>query len=168
MSEQTFTLRSDDLGGNFKHEQLADIFGYSGGNVSPHLAWSNPPKGAKSFVVFCHDADAPTPSGFWHWAVFDIPASVRELPTGAGDPENKLLLSPAFMAEVDTGKAAYCGPCPPKGDFVHMYLFTVYALDVESLGIEPSTPLAQAAFMMVMQHELGRASLVSYYKPEKE
>lgn len=168
MSISTFTLRSDDLGGNFTADQLANIFGYSGKNLSPHLAWSNVPEGTKSFAVFCHDPDAPTPSGFWHWAVFDIPADVRELPSDAGNPEKGLLPGNAFMAEVDTGMASYCGPCPPKGDFVHTYLFTVYALNVESLGVKPSTPLAQAAFMMVMQHEIARASIVSYYKPDKE
>ncbi|MBD5782339.1 YbhB/YbcL family Raf kinase inhibitor-like protein [Pelagicoccus sp. NFK12] len=163
----TFTLRSNDLGGNFTDEQLANIFGYNGGNVSPHLAWENAPEGTKSFAVICHDPDAPTPSGFWHWAVFDIPASVSELPSGAGNPEKNLLPEKSFMSEVDTGMAAYCGPCPPLGDFTHTYLFTVYALDVESLGITPQTPLAQASFMMVMQHELARASIVSYYKPKK-
>ncbi len=163
----TFTLRSNDLGGNFTDEQLADIFGYNGSNVSPHLAWENAPAGTKSFAVLCHDPDAPTPSGFWHWAVFDIPGDVSELPSGAGNPQSGLLPEKAFMAEVDTGMAAYCGPCPPLGDFAHTYLFTVYALDVESLGITPQTPLAQATFMMVMQHELGRASIVSYYKPKK-
>lgn len=168
MSISTFTLRSDDLGGNFTPDQLANIFGYSGKNTSPHLAWSNAPEGTKSFAVFCHDPDAPTPSGFWHWAVFDIPADVTELPSDAGDPEKGLLPGKAFMGEVDTGMASYCGPCPPTGDFVHMYLFTVYALNVESLEIAPDTPLAQAAFKMVMQHEIGRASIVAYYKPEKE
>lgn len=163
----TFTVSSNDLGGNFTQEQLANIFGYNGGNVSPHLAWENVPEGTKSFAVFCHDPDAPTPSGFWHWAVFDIPASVTELSSGAGDPEKKLLPEKAFMAEVDTGMAAYCGPCPPLGDFTHSYIFTVYALSVESLGITAQTPLAQATFMMVTQHELARASIISYYKPEK-
>ncbi|MBC2607604.1 YbhB/YbcL family Raf kinase inhibitor-like protein [Pelagicoccus albus] len=167
MSKDLFTLSSNDLGGNFAPEQLADIFGYSGKNVSPHLAWTNVPEGTKSFVVTCFDPDAPTQSGFWHWAVFDIPASVSELPTGAGNPGTGLLPEKAFMAEVDTGMAAYCGPCPPLGDFTHTYLFTVIALDVETLGIKANTPLAQAMFMTVMQHELGRASIVSYYKPAK-
>lgn len=165
--KSTFTLRSDDLGGNFTNEQLANIFGYEGGNVSPHLAWENAPEGTKSFVVFCHDPDAPTPSGFWHWAVFDIPAEVTELASDAGNPEKELLPEKAFMAEVDTGMASYCGPCPPLGDFTHSYVYTVYALDVESLGVTPQTPLAQATFMMVMQHELARASIISYYKPAK-
>lgn len=161
---KTFTLRSKTLGGNFTEEQLADIFGCSGKNISPQLQWENAPEGTKSFALCMHDPDAPTPSGFYHWAVFNIPANVSELPEGAGNPDKGLLPDKAFMGKGDSGMQAYTGPCPPEGDFIHRYVITVHALDTDSPDIDADTPLAQAFFKIVMQHELGRASMLVYYK----
>jgi phosphatidylethanolamine-binding protein (PEBP) family uncharacterized protein len=81
-----FTLTSSDVknGGTLAEEQVFNGFGCSGGNVSPQLAWSNPPAGTKSFVVTVYDPDAPTGSGWWHWVVYDVRATAMELPKGAG------------------------------------------------------------------------------------
>lgn len=163
-NDTTFTLSSNDLGGNFTEQHVANIMGSSGQNRSPHLTWDNPPPDAKSFAVTMHDPDAPTPSGFWHWAVFNIPGNVRELPAGAGDPLKELLPTGAIMGRADTGEASYCGPCPPEGDFIHRYIITVYALSTPTLDVDPETPLAQATFKIVTGPELARASLISYYK----
>src|SRR5271169_570287 len=89
------TLTSPDVkpGAMIADEQVANGFGCSGGNVSPALSWSGAPKGTKSFALSVYDPDAPTGSGFWHWVMFDIPASVTSLPKNAGDP--KATLAPA-------------------------------------------------------------------------
>ena len=164
MSNSTFTLRSSDLGGSFSHSQVMNSFGCSGGNVSPHLQWENAPEGTQSFAVTMHDPDAPAESGFWHWAVFNIPAGTTELKAGAGDPDKGLLPEDAFMGIADTGQKGYGGPCPPEGDRPHKYIITVHALKTAKPGLKSDTPLAQALFQIIMQHEIGRASIIAYHQ----
>lgn len=82
----SFTVTSTTLtdGAAWSPEQLSGIFGVPGGkDVSPQLSWSGAPEDTKSYAVTLYDPDAPTGSGFWHWAVADIPATVTELPEGA-------------------------------------------------------------------------------------
>ncbi|MBH0120362.1 YbhB/YbcL family Raf kinase inhibitor-like protein, partial [Rhodococcus sp. CX] len=83
----TFQVTSEDFaeGEEWKLAQASGAFGIpGGGDVSPQLSWSGFPAETKSFVVTVFDPDAPTASGFWHWAVANIPATVTELPAGAG------------------------------------------------------------------------------------
>lgn len=164
MSKSTFTLISDDLGGTFSDTQVASGMGCSGGNISPHLKWINPPEGTKSYAITMHDPDAPTDSGFWHWAVFNVPGDITEIQSGAGDPAKGLLPEGAFMGKADTGEHAYGGPCPPEGDFTHRYIISVYALKTKKVDFDENIPLAQAVFTLVTEYELARASLIVYYK----
>lgn len=83
---QSFTLSSTDISSAAPvgERHVFRGFGCEGGNVSPALAWRGAPAGTKSFAVTMYDPDAPTGSGWWHWIVFDIPATTTSLTAGAG------------------------------------------------------------------------------------
>ena len=132
-----------------------------GKNSSPGLSWSGFPKETQSFAVSCFDPDAPTPSGFWHWSVVDIPATVTELVCGAGNLAPALPTG-AFHVANDFGTAGYDGPAPPPGDQVHRYFFVVHAVDVPSLGVDPDTSATAVSFNLAF-HTLARAILVPVF-----
>src|SRR5438105_2798881 len=139
----SFTVESNDVadGEKLKTPQVSGIFSAGGEDVSPHLRWSGFPEGTKSFVVTVYDPDAPTASGFWHWAVVDIPGSVTELPSGAGDDKGGGLPDGAFQLRNDAGQPRYVGAAPPPGHGKHRYITVVHAVDVDSLGIpEEASP----------------------------
>jgi Raf kinase inhibitor-like YbhB/YbcL family protein len=102
-----------------------------GQNVSPPLSWSGAPSGTRSFVLVCLDPDA---DNFVHWVMYDIPASVNSLPEGV--PPQATLPNGAKQGENGMGTIGYFGPEPPPGE-LHRYVFTLYALAVDSLGLEP-------------------------------
>jgi Raf kinase inhibitor-like YbhB/YbcL family protein len=134
--------------------------GCGGKNVSPQLAWRGAPAGTQSFAITCFDPDAPTGSGYWHWLVFDIPGSTTNLEAGAGESD-----SPAggHTAYSDFGLNKYGGPCPPKGDDAHRYIFTVYALDVPKLeGATAKTTGATMNFLM-RGHVLATGTITSKF-----
>jgi Raf kinase inhibitor-like YbhB/YbcL family protein len=157
----SFTLSSDDIQHN---ASLSDEHVAAAGNTSPHLTWSGAPEGTKSFVVTCFDPDAPTPSGFWHWGVVDIPASVTELPKDAGTPDGANLPGGAFQLRNDGGTTGFMGAAPPEGDMQHRYYFVVHAVGEESLGVEPDASFAFVSFNLAFK-AVGRAILVGTYQP---
>jgi Raf kinase inhibitor-like YbhB/YbcL family protein len=153
-----FTLKSSDLKGQLTNKQVFSGFGCSGENVSPQLSWENAPKGTKSFAVTVYDPDAPTGSGWWHWVVFDISKDKTTLPTGFGNSESKDVI----QSMTDFGKTGFGGACPPVADKAHAYIFTVYALDVETLALDKNSSPALVGYY-INAHSLAKASLISYY-----
>ncbi|OMQ07872.1 YbhB/YbcL family Raf kinase inhibitor-like protein [[Flexibacter] sp. ATCC 35103] len=160
--QKTFTLTSNDLGGQASKTQEFNGFGCSGENESPQLLWKNAPVGTKSFAITMYDPDAPTGSGFWHWIVFDIPANVNELVTNAGT-KNNLIPKGAIQSITDYGIKGFGGPCPPEGHGFHQYIITVYALKTDKLGTDANTNPAVVGFNLWNQ-TLAKASIVAYYK----
>ena len=143
--------------------QVSGIMGAGGEDVSPQLSWSGAPEGTKSFAVTCYDPDAPTASGFWHWAVLDLPASTTSLPADAGNPDAGLLPAGAITLAGDAGAARYIGAAPPPGHGPHRYFFTVHAVDVETLGIGADSSPAFLGFNLFF-HAIARGSVVPEYE----
>lgn len=160
-----FTLTSTDIqaGKRLPEAQVANIFGCEGGNRSPQLSWHHAPAGTKSFAITAYDPDAPTGSGWWHWVVFDIPATVASLAANAGDAKAGLLPAPTIQSHTDSGTAGYSGACPPPGHGLHRYQFTVYALKVPSLHLDADASAAMVGFM-VNANSLGKARLEAVYQ----
>lgn len=131
-----------------------------GGNQSPDLSWSgfNKEK-TKSFAVSIYDADAPTGSGFWHWAIYDIPANITYLKENAGSADHKLLPEGIKTIKNDARLPFYVGPAPAKGTGTHHYVITVTALDVEKLEIDSEATPAMLG-LVVASHTVGRARII--------
>lgn len=157
----SFTVTSTDVtdGGQLPQPQLSGIMDAGGEDVSPQLSWSGFPEGTRSFAVTCYDPDAPTGSGFWHWAVADIPVSVTSLATDAGDEKGGGIPEGAVTIANDAGLTRYLGSAPPPGHGVHRYFFVVHAVDVESLGLPDGATPAYLGFNLFF-HTLARAVLV--------
>lgn len=159
----SFTVRSTDISDGELLPKPHVSSGAGGEDVSPHLAWEGFPAETRSFAVTCYDPDAPTGSGFWHWAVCNIPASVTELPTGAGSPDGPGLPEGARALTHDGGVAHYMGAGPPEGHGPHRYYFAVHALDVASLDLPENATPARLGFSMFF-HTLARGVLVAVYE----
>jgi Raf kinase inhibitor-like YbhB/YbcL family protein len=132
-----------------------------GDDVSPPLAWNQPPAGTRSLALIVDDPDAPdpkTPRMTWvHWVVYGLPAEARSLPEGVAQ---KALPGAARFGKNGWKRAEYGGPCPPIGR--HRYFHKLYALDVELPDLGTPT---QFELMNAMEgHVLAQTELVGTYE----
>ncbi|MHB1173012.1 MAG: YbhB/YbcL family Raf kinase inhibitor-like protein [Lacisediminihabitans sp.] len=156
-----FELTSPEFvsGGSLPLWVRSGIAGAGGEDRSPTLHWSGAPAGTKSYALTVYDPDAPTGSGWWHWAVYNLPATTTSLPADAGNPEAQLLPEGAITLPNEIRLERYLGAAPPPGNGEHRYFFTVSALDVESLEIPAGSTPAILGFTQ-HDHVIGRAQLM--------
>jgi len=128
-----------------------------GQDLSPPLAWADPPPGTKSFALVCDDPDAP--AGTWvHWVLYGVPASVTSLPEGVRPAPT--LDDGSRQGTNDFRRTGYGGPCPPRGA-PHRYSFRLYAL----AAVPELAPGATKAALLkaIGGHTLGQAELMGRY-----
>jgi Raf kinase inhibitor-like YbhB/YbcL family protein len=161
----SFTVTSTDI----EHDKVmpmphvSGVLGAGGEDRSPQLSWSGFPAETQSFAVTCYDPDAPTASGFWHWAALNIPARVTELPSGAGSQGGGAMPAGTIQLRNDGGMAGYIGAAPPAGHGVHRYLFVVHAVDVPELDVNADATPAVLGFNLFF-HTLARARITALYE----
>ena len=159
----TFQLTSTSVtdGQPLASAQVSGIMGAGGRDLSPQLSWSGFPERTRSFAVTVYDPDAPTLSGFWHWAVANLPATCTELPEGAGD--GSLLPGDALTLASDAGLRRYVGAAPPPGHGPHRYYIAVHAVDVERLELPQEATPALLGFNL-FTHAIARAVIHGTYQ----
>ena len=161
MPTSGFTLSSPDFADGAR---LPDLFAFEapGANISPTLVWQGAPAGTLSYALTCFDPDAPTGSGWWHWLVINLPASVQQLAAGAGESDATLPAGARHM-RTDYGQYTWGGPHPPAGHGPHRYQFTVFALDVPALDLPAEVSAAVVGFNL-NAHALAKATLTGLYE----
>ncbi|MBU1620862.1 MAG: YbhB/YbcL family Raf kinase inhibitor-like protein [Gammaproteobacteria bacterium] len=161
MTSSVFQLTSPDISEGHFMAKIFEFngFGCDGPNLSPALNWQNAPAGTQSFAITVFDPDAPTGSGFWHWLVLDIPATVTSLAQGAG---NGQLPKGSRSFNNDYGIKEFGGACPPEGHGMHRYQFTVWALPETTLAVPDGASAAVVGFMLNAT-AIGKATLTATY-----
>ena len=142
-SSQALELSSTDI---HEGQRMSNTFAFAGmgcdgGNLSPQLSWENAPIGTKSFAITAFDPDAPTGSGWWHWTVLNLPVTTMHLDRGAK-------ISNGLETRTDFGKPGFGGACPPAGDGMHRYQFTVWALPQEKIDLPADINPAVVGFTL--------------------
>jgi Raf kinase inhibitor-like YbhB/YbcL family protein len=157
----TFELTSEDIteGEPLGRDQCSGIMGAGGLDVSPQLSWSGAPEGTRSYVVTMFDPDVPTPSGFWHWCLSNIPADVTSLERGAASNPP----AGAVKHRNDGGTDEFIGAAPPPGHGAHRYIVCVTAVGEEKVDVDESASPAAVNFQL-FSHGIARACLTATYE----
>jgi Raf kinase inhibitor-like YbhB/YbcL family protein len=141
--------------------EIPQEFSHNSGDRSPALAWTDSPKGVRSFALVMHDPDAPGQGGFLHWILFNIPAHTNKLPENI--PHTEVVDGVGVQGKNDLGKLGYVGPAPPSG--THRYFLRLTALDRE-LELPAGTSLQDLRAAM-QGYELAEAELMGSFSAQK-
>lgn len=155
-SAQHLRLRSDAFANNAR---IPVDHTCDGAGTSEQLSWTGAPKGTQSFALIMFDPDARPPRGFVHWVAYDIPATVRAIPSGKYSDSS--LPIGGLNGDNGRGKFGFIPSCPGPGA-PHHYTFTLFALSVPTLGLPAGATRAQV-LAAVKGKTLARATLVGLY-----
>jgi Raf kinase inhibitor-like YbhB/YbcL family protein len=137
-------------------ESIPTRYTCDGDDISPPLAWTDPPAGTQSLALICDDPDAPV--GTWvHWVLYNLPPDARSLPEAV--PSDADLPRGGRHGENSWRRLGYGGPCPPSG--THRYFFKLYALDTV-LDLDAGVDKKQVLRAME-GHVLAEAELMGVY-----
>jgi hypothetical protein len=153
----TFSLTSSAFSPN---ERIPPKYTGEGADVSPPLAWGEPPAAAQTLALICDDPDAPR--GTWdHWLIWNIPGSLRALPEGISKKDSPPEVAGAVQGSNSWPKVGYYGPMPPPGHGTHHYHFTLYALN-KTLDLKPGAN-KKALLAAMKGHVLAEGKLTGIY-----
>lgn len=154
---QPYSIVSPELadGGTLQLRHAYNGNDCGGQNYAPALRWSGEPQGTRSFALTLFDPDARSGTGWWHWLVWNISASEHALAPGTVPPGT-------LQGRNDFGQPVYDGPCPPKGEPAHHYVFTLYALPeaAASLPVDAAPDQVRA---YLDRHALAQARLTGRF-----
>jgi Raf kinase inhibitor-like YbhB/YbcL family protein len=161
----TFTVTSTTFkdGEAVPNSFVSGLMGAGGEDESPQLSWSGFPEETRSFAVTVYDPDAPTASGFWHWAVANLPATVTDLPAGVGDGSPVGFPGEAVTLSNDAGMQRFVGAAPPPGHGAHRYIVVVHAVKVEKLEVNGDSSPAYLGFNL-FSNAIARATITGTYE----
>jgi Raf kinase inhibitor-like YbhB/YbcL family protein len=130
-----------------------------GENISPPLAWSNPPEGTKSFALLLFDPEGRAPAGVSHMVVYGIPADVKGFAEGElSKPSDKFVGGKNLM-----GVGIYFGPGTPPNTDWHHYTWTIVATDLDPKALQPGLTREELAAAL-KDHVKGSAGLVTRFR----
>lgn len=152
-----FSIRSNDFSDG---DVLDKRYSCDGDDMSPDLAWDDPPQGTRSYALIVEDPDAPG-GVFTHWVVYDMPAAFKHLERGMGNGHD--LRDGIKQGQTDFGRTGYGGPCPPKGHGRHRYNFIVKALDIPTLGLADGAGKA-AVLKATKGHVLAESRITGIFQ----
>ena len=153
----TFSLTSSAFSPN---ERIPPRYTGEGADVSPPLAWGEPPAAAQTLALICDDPDAPR--GTWdHWLIWNIPGNLRALPEGVSKKDSPPEVAGAVQGSNSWPKVGYYGPMPPPGHGTHHYHFTLYALN-KTLDLKPGAN-KKALLAAMKGHVLAEGKLTGIY-----
>lgn len=139
-----------------EREVIPDLYSCDGKNISPALAWKNPPNDTQAFALILSSPDAPG-GIFYNWVLYNIPSDMKSFPEGFSE----VLPRGILVGNTSIGDAIYRGPCPPD-NLKHHYVFTLYALDAPLDLVEGAD--IEIVLLEIKRHLLSQAQLSGVFR----